>query len=327
MNNQKFIRQLPLIGEKGQSHLANSHVVIVGVGALGTVAAELLARSGVGHLTLIDRDVIELSNLQRQSLYEFSDISQSKVLCAKKHLQLIRPEITIDVRAVHLDNKNISDCVPINVDLILDCTDTMSIRWLLNDYARKNSIPWIFASAIGWTGMLQLILPKSACLKCHFPTNAHGTTCTESGVIAMTTHMVATIQSSLALRFLIKENLTSFCNILFSLNLQKLELKKFVVKKNIDCDCCKENFVALETNNEQKEIVRFCSSGQYQVCKINSVDLKSLALVVSNEFDIVTLDSVCLRFGQLTVFADGRALIKCKSEIEAVSLYDKYIQN
>ncbi len=326
-DTDRYIRQTPLIGEEGQIKLADSHVVVIGVGALGTVAAELLVRSGINHITLIDRDIVETSNLQRQSLYIEDDVLTSKVLCAKEKLLAINKDVKIEIHAVNLSKRNISDCVPKNVDLILDCCDTMSLRWLINDYTRKHKIPWIFASAVGWQGMLQLILPDSNCLACNFPKEAQGETCAEAGVMAMTSHTIASLQSNLALRFLVGEKIEEFCGTLFSLDLQSLDIRKFKVKKKENCGPCKKEFMLLENEGDQEQIVRFCSSGQFQVHKTNSVDLNKLLMVVKKEFEFVHLDEVCLRFGPVTVFSDGRALIKSNSEAEAVSIYDKYVRN
>lgn len=330
MNDSKrHIRQIPLIGSSGQAKLKSSHVVIVGIGALGSVAAELLVRSGVGQLTLIDRDLIELSNLQRQALFVEKDVSRSKVLAAKEHLLEIDSSIDIEIHAAHLDKKNIASIIPSSVDLLLDCTDTMAVRWLLNDYARKNTLPWIFSSVVASSGLIRFVSVESPCLKCHFPKNAKGATCAEAGVLAMSSHVIGSMQANLALRFLIDDlDLASFYDTLFSINLKEMEIQKFKVKGNKNCECCKRNFESLCVDNgANEEIVRFCSSGQYQIYKNRSVDLKKLSLVVKNDFEQVLLDEVCLRFGPVTVFSDGRALIKSKSKEEAVSLYDKYIEN
>ena len=138
--NGRYIRQIPLIGTQGQEKLQSAKVAIIGVGALGTVAAELLVRSGVGSILLIDRDVVELSNLQRQSLFANSDISSSKVVAAKRRLLEINPEITIEIAPVHLSAKNISQTISDKINLVLDCTDNMNTRFLINDYTKKNMI-------------------------------------------------------------------------------------------------------------------------------------------------------------------------------------------
>ncbi len=327
METDRYLRQIPLVGSIGQEKLQKSHVVIVGLGALGTVASELLVRSGVGQLTLIDRDVVELSNLQRQGLYCEKDVGRSKVLAARDKLLRINSSTVINIHAVHLDSPSIMECISTGgADLILDCTDNMSTRFLINDFARKYRVPWIFSSAIISNGMLQLITPESSCLRCRFPDHAQGDTCSESGVFAMTTHTIASLQSNLALRFLIGADVSSFLNTLISFDLSSIDIRKFVAAPNKSCDTCNEKFLSLDSS-QQKEVVRFCSSGQFQVCKRNSVNLKALSLTLEKEFDDVKLDELSLRFGKMIVFSDGRALIRCKTKEEAISLYDRYIGN
>ena len=152
MPNDRYSRQTALseIGEKGQQLLAQKKVVIVGVGALGSVAAELLIRAGLGKLLLIDRDIVEESNLPRQFLYCEDDIGKSKALAAQERLQKINKNCQIQAEAAHLNKKNLS--LLADADLILDGTDNLSTRFLLNDYCKKEKKLWIYAAAIKTSG-------------------------------------------------------------------------------------------------------------------------------------------------------------------------------
>ena len=161
LSPMRYHRQELFIGQEAQKRLRTSHAVIVGVGALGTVAAELLVRAGIGRLTLIDRDIIEESNLQRQSLFLTEDIGKSKAALAKKRLVQINSEIIIDAYAVDLDEK---DTTLLEGDVILDGTDNMYTRFVINDYAKKYAIPFVFCAAVGNKGMIYTV--KDACLQC-----------------------------------------------------------------------------------------------------------------------------------------------------------------
>ena len=145
--NDRYSRQeiIPEIGKKGQQKLKKSKITIIGVGAIGTVTAELLTRAGIGNITLFDKDIVELNNLQRQTLYQENDVGKAKSLVAAKKLQKINSTIKIKGYNTEINSKNITK---IKSDIILDCTDNMETKFLINDYCSKEKIPWIYASAI-----------------------------------------------------------------------------------------------------------------------------------------------------------------------------------
>jgi adenylyltransferase/sulfurtransferase len=170
----RYLRQeiLREIGKNGQSRLHNSVVAVIGLGALGSVSAELLTRAGIGKLIIIDRDFVELSNLQRQSVYGENDVGKPKAVQAAKHLGRINSEVRIDFYFEDLDFENIGRILPEKPDLILDCTDNLTTRFLINDYAIKNNIPFIYSAAIGTKGYVFSIIPhRSACLRCFLKTS------------------------------------------------------------------------------------------------------------------------------------------------------------
>mgnify|MGYP001594733519 CR=1 FL=1 len=145
----RYIRQEKFIGKEKHDLLRKKTVSIVGLGALGSVASELLTRAGIKKLILIDRDFLELSNLQRQSLFEEKDIGKSKAVVLKEKLNEINKDVDIISYFDNLDNENID---LINSDLILDCTDNLETRFLINEYSVKNKIPFIYGSAVGDSG-------------------------------------------------------------------------------------------------------------------------------------------------------------------------------
>ncbi|MFA6461523.1 MAG: HesA/MoeB/ThiF family protein [Candidatus Woesearchaeota archaeon] len=231
MNSERYARQSKLIGEKEQLFLKNKKVMIVGCGGLGSAAAELLLRSGVENLTLIDEDKIELTNLARQLLYEQKDIGKYKAKVAKEKLLKINSKAKIKDKILFLDQHNLS---LLKSDLILDCTDNLETRFWINDYCYKNNLPWIYASAIRWEGYVMLIQPKSPCLSC-FLKKGNIETCNQQGIISTLPTTIASLQSTLAIRYLLGEKVTSE---LFYFNLKKMELKTLNIKKNPKCPTC-----------------------------------------------------------------------------------------
>ncbi|MBI2668776.1 HesA/MoeB/ThiF family protein [Candidatus Woesearchaeota archaeon] len=313
-----YSRQALVIGEERQRKLEKKKVAIVGVGALGTVAAELLVRSGIGSLLLIDRDVVEESNLQRQILFTEKDVERSKAAVAKEKLMGVNAEIKIDAQPVHLSSANIR--VLKNYDLVLDCTDNLQTRLLLNDFCRKEKILWIYAAAIKESGMVMPIFPGRACLRC-FMREASLDTCETVGVLNTITAMIAAFQVNLAVKILLGEKVES---ILHHFDLNANEFKKLKVKQNPACPTCRGRYEYLAKKDVVRE-VRFCSSERYQITG-KPKDLQGLK-EKWKKIDVVEDDGYTLRFRNITLFQDGRALIKAKSEQEALAAYSKWVGN
>ncbi|MDO8655806.1 MAG: ThiF family adenylyltransferase [Nanoarchaeota archaeon] len=320
MKDERYLRQTILseIGEEGQHKIEQVAVAIVGIGALGTVAAELLTRAGAGKLILIDRDVIEESNLQRQTLYEEKDVGRSKVVVAKERLQKINSKLEMEIHAIHLNAGNIE--ILRNANLILDCTDNLQTRFLINDFCRKEKIPWIYGAAIKTAGYAMSILPSGPCLRC-FLQEASLETCETAGVLNTITTSIAALQVTLALQIVVGKEVEQD---LHHLNIWNFELKRIKVLKNKDCPACKEKYEYLE-KKEETRLVKFCSSGRYQINgkKIDLSDIKRRW----EKIDRVVDDKVLLSFKNILLFEDGRALIKASSEEEALSVYSKWVGN
>src|SRR2546423_7591777 len=205
----RYARQtlLPWIGEQGQQKLTNSRVVIVGCGALGGTAAEQLTRAGVGHLTIIDRDIVELSNLQRQVLFDEEDARANlpKAVAAERRLRRINSGIEIRAAVADLSPENAEELL--NADLILDATDNVETRYLINDFSVKTGTAWLYTGCVGTEGRVMVIVPgKTACLQCLFP-QAPGPgemeTCDSAGVLGPAASVAASIQAGLAIRMLV----------------------------------------------------------------------------------------------------------------------------
>ena len=209
----RYIRQQIFreIGKKGQEKLGKSTVAVVGIGALGSNSAELLARAGIGSLILIDRDVVELSNLQRQRLFDENDVGKPKALAAKEHLAKINSEIKIEFLIDDLNFENIGKIFNRKPDLILDCTDNLETRFLINDFSVKNEIPFIYSSAVGSKGYVFDIIPgKTPCLRCFLKEAAQLDTCETAGVLNAITSLISTMQASEAIKILLNKKFMPF---------------------------------------------------------------------------------------------------------------------
>ncbi len=316
---ERYSRQILLLGKKGQEKIVKAKVAIIGVGALGTVAAELFARAGVGELVLIDRDIIEESNLQRQLLFTEEDIGKSKAKIAEEKLKEINSSLKIKSYAIHLNSENIS--LLKKIDLILDCTDNLKTRFLINDLCRKEKIDWIYAAAIRGEGyvmpILPATLPNGPCLRC-FLREANLETCDTAGVLNTITTAIGALHVDLALKLLGGEKIGAY---LYHLNLKNLELKKIMVKKDNKCPACKGVYEFL--NKKEEGLIKFCSAGKYQI-QGKKVNLKKIKKRWSRLGKVID-DEIALRFGKIILFTDGRALIEAKTEEEARSIYGKLV--
>src|SRR5439155_25482152 len=206
---ERYSRQMRFygVGEDGQRRLRDAHVTLCGCGALGTVLANILVRAGVGHLRLIDRDFIETSNLQRQVLFDETDVAANlpKAEAAARKLALINSEVHVEPVVTDVDRTNILDLVG-DADLILDGTDNFEIRYLINDAAVKLNKPWVYGGCIGSHGQTMTILPnETPCLRCVFeaaPAPGEGGTCETAGVLAPIVNIVASFQAAEAFKIL-----------------------------------------------------------------------------------------------------------------------------
>src|ERR1039457_3631195 len=203
--DDRYSRQIlfPGIGIEGQRRLAESHAVIVGCGALGCVQAMLLARAGVGRLTLIDRDYVERSNLQRQILYDESDAAAAlpKVIAAQQRLPAINSGIAVRGKVEDLDARKAAEVLD-GAGVILDATDNFETRYLINDWSVQNSVAWIYGAAVGSYGISLAMLPdRGACFRCIYPEPPSGDqpTCETAGVLNTVTTAVGALQSANAL--------------------------------------------------------------------------------------------------------------------------------
>jgi molybdopterin-synthase adenylyltransferase len=351
LDRDRYSRQVlfPGIGTAGQHRLATSHAAIVGCGATGAAAASLLARAGVGTLTLIDRDFVEPSNLQRQILFDEADAQASlpKAEAARRHIALFNSRIKVHAHIADLIPANIAELLP-PVQIILDATDNFETRYLINDYAVQKSVPWIYAAAIGAYAATMNILPLSlepqipnpesypptACLACIFPKPPAGNveTCDTAGILSTAVNLAASIQVTEALKFLtgqphlMRRTLTSF-------NLwtgEHSEISTTTPRPN--CVVCGQR-VFTHLAGEGRAHITLCGRDSVQIHEHHRpVDFAALTARLQTHSDIEALRSndLLLRFRRgshtLTLFADGRAIIHGTTDITiARSLYARFV--
>src|SRR5450432_208689 len=203
----RYSRQVlfPGIGRDGQARLARGRVAIVGCGATGACVSGLLARAGVGQLLIIDRDFVEPSNLQRQSLFDEADASESvpKAVAAARKIAAFNSDVQVKAEVADLTPENIEALLSA-ADLILDATDNFETRYLINDFAVKHGIPWIYAAAVAAYAVTMNVIPgETACLACMFPAPPQGTveTCDTAGILNGAVNLIGSIQATEAVKF------------------------------------------------------------------------------------------------------------------------------
>ncbi len=212
----------------GEKDIKEKTIAIVGVGGLGSITAELLARMQPKKLILIDFDKIEEINLERQILYDKKDIGKSKVICAKEKLEQF---CDIEIKNGKLTKENIDFQ---NIDLLIDCTDNVAIRLVINEYCRRNKIPWIYSAAVQQIGSVFFVSPEGPCYEC-FNQDKQGKKCSEVGVLNSTVSIVASLVVNIAIEYLI---FNIYPKELFRLNLKNYSFDKILVNKNPSCKLC-----------------------------------------------------------------------------------------
>ena len=337
MNLNRYSRQtvFPEIGEQGQKKLLHSKVAVVGMGALGTVVANALARAGIGFLRLIDRDYVELSNLQRQTLYDEHDATRNlpKAVAACHHLANVNSEITLEPIVEEIDSGNIERLFE-GIDLVLDGLDNWDSRFLLNEACHKLAIPWIYCAAIGAQGMTMNILHTETrpCLRCIVPPDADSNntpSCATAGVLNMATGTIAAVQAAEAVKILIGS--PNVRDGLFVANLWDNQFKTIRFEKNDDCPVC----VRCRYENRERingpSVKYLCGRNSIQVTpsKPVRIELKAFAETLKKSGQ-VEADSFMLQFDngrhRILLFPDGRAIIEnAIDEMNAKSIYTEYI--
>jgi molybdopterin-synthase adenylyltransferase len=321
------------IGSEGQRKLASSRIAIVGCGATGSALASLLARAGVGTIRIIDRDYVEPSNLQRQSLFDEADASESlpKAIAAARKIAAFNSEILIEPHVADLIPANIGVLLE-SAQLILDGTDNFETRYLINDFAVKHSLPWIYTAAVGSYGVTLNVLPgKTACLACIFSDPPQGTfeTCETAGILNSAVNLAASIATTEALKLLVGAD-DALRSTLLSFDVWRNERTEVAADKpRAGCRTCGEHDF-LHLAGEGRPHITLCGRNSVQIHERHRpVDLAEMSELLKPHGAVRHNDFV-LKFWhepyEMTLFPDGRAIIKGTSDKTiARSLYARYV--
>ncbi len=321
------------IGEDGQARLLTSRAVIVGCGAIGAAAANLLVRAGVGRVRIIDRDFVEPSNLQRQTLFDEADAREAlpKAVAAERKLRSINSAITVEGVVADLNPRNAPELLA-GFDLILDGTDNFETRFLINDFAVSSGLPWIYAAAVASYGLTMTVLPGvTPCLACLLETQRQGLeeTCDTVGVLGSIVNLIASLEVADALK-LLSGRAGQLHGRLISCDVWSGRFQSVRVARNPDCRVCvRREFSYLE--GQAQPHVTMCGRDSVQIHERGrALDLAALRTHLARTIADVRQNDFLLRFRippyEMTVFADGRAILKgTKDPAVARSVYARYI--
>lgn len=332
--NERYSRQtlLRCITKDGQEKLAKSRVLLIGCGALGTTIANNLVRSGVGYLRIADRDIVELSNLQRQMLFDENDIGYPKANTATHKLEKINSSVNIEPIVDDINYTNIEFLMK-TMNVVVDGTDNMLIRFLINDACVKHTIPWVYGGAIETYGMTMSILPpQTPCFRCLIPNIPNtGTlpTCDTVGVLNSIPIIIGSIQSTEVLKLLLgRKNLNTN---LLTYDVWTNSFEKMTVPKNPMCECCGKHRFPFLNGLFKEDVVSICERGAIQIQPARPMSISFAELEAKlRPFGDVENRKVILRCKlqgvELNIFQNGRVIIMgTNNKNFAKSLYAKYI--
>lgn len=328
----------PEVGQKGQERLLQSKVAILGCGALGTVQADALCRAGVGTLRIIDRDFIEETNLQRQTLFSEEDVREGlpKAVAAQRRLQQVNSLVRVEPLVTDVNYKNIESLIE-GADLLMDATDNFETRFLLNDVAVKHRKPWIYGASVGSYGLSMTVIPhETPCLRCIFetmPPPGMSPTCDTAGVLASIVNVIASIQAAEAIKIL-TGNLHRINRKMIFFDVWENSWKRFEIagaKDQGECPACKLGKYEFLEGKEGSSVTTLCGRNSVQINQPagHQLDFELLASRLS-PIGTVQFNKFLFRFAvdnyEVAVFPDGRGIVKgTKDPNVARSIYAKYV--
>jgi len=321
------------IGPEGQQEIESGTVVIIGCGALGTSIADNLVRAGVGSIKLIDRDFVELSNLQRQVLFDETDVRRKlpKAVAAAERLTQINSSVRVEPMVVDVNPSNIMGFIE-SADVVMDAVDNMETRFLINDACMKAGKPWIYGGVVGSYGMTMNIIPdKTACLRCYIenaPEPGSLPTCDMIGILNTVPRIVGSYQATEAMKILMGKDIDPS---LIYIDPWERVFTKIDIQRRPECPACgKRNFFYLEGDAFSKSF-SLCGRNAIQiipegVIQINALTLqKRLSTMGETRFNGFFL-SFAIDTYELIIFPDGRTIVKGTSDVKtAKSLYARYV--
>ncbi len=332
----RYSRQtvLPEIGPEGQAAFGRSTALVVGCGALGSVQTQLLARAGVGRLVLLDRDILELNNLQRQLLYDEAQVRDGlpKAAAAARALKAINSGIQVQARVVDLDARNAASFVA-DADVVLDGTDNFETRYLLNDVCVKLSKPWLYGGVLGAVGMAMPILPgRGPCLRCLFPQPPPPgslPTCDTVGVLNTAPALVASLQVSWALRVLAGGEPPA--SRLVQLDPWNGQVRSVAVEREAGCPCCGQRRFEFLDESKPTLVSIMCGRNAVHLAPQagTPLDFEALRARLAKD-ERADYNGFVLKLNlpeqQLVVFPDGRAIVRGTRDLGmARSLYARFV--
>ncbi|MBS3052085.1 MAG: ThiF family adenylyltransferase [Candidatus Aenigmarchaeota archaeon] len=314
-----------------QSKISKSHVIIIGIGALGSKSAELLARAGIKKITLVDRDFTELSNINKQSMYIEKDVGLPKAIVAKKEIKLINSKIKIDAVVDDFNYKNAEKIVK-NADLVIDGSDNLETRFLINDVCVKNKIPWIYGAIIRTDGASFNIVPNGFCLRCVFrktPEIKDLEICENVGLLNSLPSIIASKQVTEAFKIL---SGCSYSKKYFRINIWNDVFELLNIKKDPKCEVCSQKKFNFLNGEIGSKMTKMCGQNSFQIdTKIEVRNLKKISEKLKKMGNIsYNKYLIHFRIGnkQISLYKNGRSIISgVKNEGEAKSLLAKYIGN
>lgn len=337
----RYSRQalFPGIGPVGQKHLKHARVLLVGCGALGTVLANTLVRAGIGFLRIVDRDFIELDNLQRQVLFDEHDIAQNlpKAEAAARKLRKVNSAVEIEAAICDVGPGNI-DALGQGVDLLLDGTDNFETRFLINDFAVRERLPWVYGAVIAAEGLVMPILPRETpCLRCvweHAPPPGTTPTCETAGVLSSAVNIVASLQALEAMKIMMGK-LDALNRKLVSFDVWTGRFRALDMQNAYDagdCRCCKHDEYEYLTGERTSLSTSLCGRNAVQIApaaRDQKLDFRALASRLGHAAR-PTFNEFMLKFTAdqyaVTLFPDGRAIVKGTNDPAAArSVYAKYV--
>ncbi len=328
------------IGQDGQQTLATKRVLLIGCGALGCVVADAMARAGVGFLRIVDRDFVELSNLQRQTLFTEDDVTSHfpKAVAAAERLQRVNSSIEIDPIVADVDFRNARKFAE-DADLIMDGTDNFEIRYLINDISLDLGIPWIFTGCTGSHGQVMPVFPnESACLRCLMqnpPPPGSTETCDTAGVLGPAIGVIASLQAAIALKILTgqKDSVSRSLTIVdvWGMTFRQMDVSK--LREATDCPACKQGERLWLDGSQSAGSTVLCGRNAVQISPAEKTALslpelakrlESAGIVTSNPFLVRV--AVAESDLEVTVFPDGRAIVKGTEDPAAArAIYSRYV--
>jgi adenylyltransferase/sulfurtransferase len=335
----RYVRQMryPPLGEEGQRRLVQSGVLVCGCGALGSVLAGLLVRAGVGRVRIVDRDFVEINNLQRQMLFDEADVAAQmpKAIAAAEKLRRANSQVAIEPIVADINYANIGQFCE-GVDAIVDGTDNFEVRFLINDAAVKRGLPWVYGGCMGAEGQTMTILPgETACLRCLMqdcPPPGATPTCDTAGILGPIASVIASLQALEAIKILSghREAISRNLSVVELWDNQIRQVNVSHLREQVDCPTCKRGeFPWLDGKQGSRSAV-LCGRNAVQLTQPGaSLSLEDLARRLEG-IGPVARNAFLLRLKvepyELTVFPDGRAIIGGTSDAAvARTLYAKYI--